>query len=672
MDPTERFVVARGGYVEQPPDLEYLPTATTLAQAVERELDAKPWAAGAVRGEVALAVDGGKTVESLKEEKIRALVRLGDRAPFGRGEKTLYDDTVRRCTQIEAERVTVDGAGWRAACEAIRTALATEMSLAGCDVEIQVHKLLVYDAGDHFDTHADTEKSEGMIASAVVVAESDHAGGALVMKHRGAEARLIDGGAPQGYVRWAVWYADVAHKIEPIRHGHRVAITLNVRLGASRPLQARPIRDARLDNSLWTRTYEDHHTRWARRRGLRGTGGRQYARKLVWLLGHRYTEPGLKAELLKGADRQLAALLGTGRGDERVLVGWLEVRTVGYARRVRGWEWNDNDPRWSERREVDWTLQEQEEAEDRTGLELHREDEYYDDDHRMTRVEPSAGLPVLAMGRARRRDVWVEGLRTLDGERADYGRIAVETCELAPPQAVEGLETCGARVYEATGNEGAILELQYRHAALVVWQPNESALDMLADCGGRAALAGEFATVRRRGRDYAFNTQLSDVAKRWRRAMTADGGGPAPEAHRTLLAALREGEERVYAHEIAPLDLDEAGAEIVARELRAAEERERRDWRETLHHLVEEWPWRDDALANRSGAAALFEHLLTDDVGRAIAERMCGHEGREAVEQYVAKLRRRVHREMYQRRRDARFTRDYPGDGLQDNETRGA
>ena len=664
MDPTERFVVAPGGYVEQPPDLEYLPTATTLAQAVERELDAKPWAAGAVRGDLALAVDGEKTVESLKEEMIGALVKLGRPAPFGRGEKTLYDDTVRRCTQIEGARVAVSGAGWRAACEGIRTALATEMGLAGCDVEIDVHKLLLYDRLGHFDTHTDTEKNEGMIASAVVVAGSDHAGGALAMKHRGAEARLIDRQAPQGYVQWAVWYADVAHKVEPIRHGRRVAIALNVRLGASRPLEARPIRDERLDDSLWTRTYEDHHTRWARRAGLSGTVGRQYARKLVWLLGHRYTEPGLKAELLKGADRQLAALLGAGRGSERVLLGWLEVRTVGYARTERGWKWNDNDPRWEERRDVDRAQQDAEEAEDRAGLELDREDEYFDGDYGMTRVEPPVGLPVLAMGRARRRDVWVEGLRTLDGERADYGRIAVETCELAPAEAVEGLETCGARVYEATGNEGAILELQYRHAALVIWQPNESALDMLADCGGRAALAGELATVRRLGRRYAFHTDPSDVAKRWRRAMAADGGGPAPEAHRTLLAALREGEEKVYAHEIAPLDLDEAGAEIVARELRAGGEREGRGWRETLRHLIEERPWRDDAQTNRSGAEALFESLLTDDAGLAIAERMCGREGREAVEWYMAELRREEHCETYKRRRDARFTRDYPGDGL--------
>ena len=58
--------------------------------------------------------------------------------------------------------------------------------------------------------------------------------------------------------------------------------------------------------------------------------------------------------------------------------------------------------------------------------------------------------------------------------------------------------------------------------------------------------------------------------------------------------------------------------------------------------------------------------------GSRSPERMCGYEGREAVEGYIAKLRRKKHRDTYLRRRDARFTRDYPGDGLRDNETGGA
>ena len=67
---------------------------------------------------------------------------------------------------------------------------------------------------------------------------------------------------------------------------------------------------------------------------------------------------------------------------------------------------------------------------------------------------------------------------------------------------------------------------------------------------------------------------------------------------------------------------------------------------------------------NRSGAAAVLKHLLTDEVGLAIAERMCNCEGQEAVEEQMARLRREEHRRTYDRRRNARITRDYPGDGL--------
>ena len=70
MNPTERFAIPRNRYVERPPDLEYRPTATTLAQAVMRELDAAPWAEGAARGALSLAVDGEKTVEALEEENL--------------------------------------------------------------------------------------------------------------------------------------------------------------------------------------------------------------------------------------------------------------------------------------------------------------------------------------------------------------------------------------------------------------------------------------------------------------------------------------------------------------------------------------------------------------------------------------------------------------------------
>ena len=83
--PTDRFVLRRGGYVEQPPDLEYRPTGTTLAQAVERELDAKAWAAGAVHGDFELTVDGENTVDTLEAKSIKTLAAVGCRPVRTRG-----------------------------------------------------------------------------------------------------------------------------------------------------------------------------------------------------------------------------------------------------------------------------------------------------------------------------------------------------------------------------------------------------------------------------------------------------------------------------------------------------------------------------------------------------------------------------------------------------------
>ena len=60
----------------------------------------------------------------------------------------------------------------------------------------------------------------------------------------------------------------------------------------------------------------------------------------------------------------------------------------------------------------------------------------------------------------------------------------------------------------------------------------------------------------------------------------------------------------------------------------------------------------------------MLERLLTDDAGLAIAEQMCNCEGREAVEEHMARLKREDHRRTYDRRRSGRRTRDYPGDGL--------
>ena len=168
-----------------------------------------------------------------------------------------------------------------------------------------------------------------------------------------------------------------------------------------------------------------------------------------------------------------------------------------------------------------------------------------------------------------RQNTWVEGLRSLGGEHIDYGPIEVLDGEIVPPGALAHAAPVGARVYEATGNEGASLELQYRHAVLAMWRRNWATLRMLARCGGRLALVVEFAQRQRNAPNRAYqHGDIDDVLALWTQALETDGGGPQPRAYRLILdatgrnespwahAALREH----YVEQVAAADLD---AEVV-------------------------------------------------------------------------------------------------------------
>ena len=148
--------------------------------------------------------------------------------------------------------------------------------------------------------------------------------------------------------------------------------------------------------------------------------------------------------------------------------------------------------------------------------------------------------PELHLKDIARQNAWVEGLRSLGGEAVEHGAIEVLDGEIVPPGALSRATPTGGRVYEATGNEGASLELQYRHAALVVWRRNRATLRMLARCGGRLALAVELAqrTAAERGRD-SMEGGIEDVLSLWREALASDGGGPEPDTHRIILDKLQ-------------------------------------------------------------------------------------------------------------------------------------
>lgn len=127
--------------------------------------------------------------------QIASLVEQAERAPYGRGEETVVDTSVRRVWQIDADRVKVGGRSWEANLESL---LARVRAGLGCGdgVSAQLYKLLVYDRGGFFLAHRDTEKTEGMFATLVVTLPSAFRGGALRIRHGGREV-TVDSGATE-------------------------------------------------------------------------------------------------------------------------------------------------------------------------------------------------------------------------------------------------------------------------------------------------------------------------------------------------------------------------------------------------------------------------------------------------------------------------------------------
>ena len=530
MNPTTRYELEPGEWRPDPPRVSYGCDRSRLVALLGEELRASVGAQGASAAGPTLEVRGRTLGCPVTEHDIEWLQSVATPAPYGRGEETLLDPTVRDALQIEADDIRIGTAAWDDLRSEMLRAVAADMGLQDATLRLVPLKLLIYRAGGHFAEHADTEKTPGMIASLALILPGQYEGGALVVEHAAERLRGGGGGSPRW--RWVAWYADCRHWLEPVRSGVRLAMTFGVAIDAEQPLTRRKASSHQLGWTLWGRSYAEEHTAWAARGRRSRAGNEQYGQKLVWVLSHRYTEPGLRAPLLKGRDRELARTLIDDPHGEACYLGWLQIRETGSALTESGDSWGDDAYSWDD-------------VEQETDIDPPP-DAMLDQDGLLTPDDPAPlrikhrDTPELHLEAIARQNTWLEGLRSLDGEAVEHGDIEVLDGEIVPHGALAHAIPDGGRVYEATGNEGASLELQYRHAVLVLWRRNPATLRMLARCGGRLALAVEMA--QRDADPHGNNVRagcIEDVLSLWREALESDGGAPEPEAHRLILKKLQ-------------------------------------------------------------------------------------------------------------------------------------
>ena len=101
------------------------------------------------------------------DSQIEAVVRRAQRAPYGRGEHTIVDTSVRNAWQLDAAIVRISGKAWETIFQQIMSRVIAGLGCSGMSVSATLYKLLVYETGGLFRPHRDTEKADGMFGTLV-------------------------------------------------------------------------------------------------------------------------------------------------------------------------------------------------------------------------------------------------------------------------------------------------------------------------------------------------------------------------------------------------------------------------------------------------------------------------------------------------------------------------
>jgi predicted 2-oxoglutarate/Fe(II)-dependent dioxygenase YbiX len=383
---------------------------------------------------LSIEVDGvGSIAFPVSSAQARELLGLGEPARFGRGEETLTDPGVRDTWEIPKKLVH---ASWDDdELNDILTMVKDELGLPiAAELTADLHSLLVYEQGQFFRAHQDSEKDDSMIGTLVVTLPSDHTGGDLVVRHldeknsyRGSTAELS----------LVAFYADCRHEVAKVRSGYRIVLTYNLLLGGDAAL---PEGDEGAVGELAGFLREHFSTPVFSRYGGSPSGPPD---RLVYLLDHEYTPRALSWRGLKGADAARGSLLRAAAeraGDEAVLA-LADIKTTHSA-----YDYYEDRGRtyWDEEDEED---KEDENADDQAGYEIQE------------LIESTVTLTH-----------WTGP----DGDRLEATSLDVGEDEVCASIGTDDFEPYTSDYEGYMGNWGNTLDRWYHRAAIVVWPRERS------------------------------------------------------------------------------------------------------------------------------------------------------------------------------------------------------
>ena len=208
-------------------------------------------------------------------------------------------------------------------------------------LDAELHSVLVYEPGQFFAAHQDSEKDDAMIGSLVVLLPSRSTGGDVVVSHRG-ETMSYRGSASA--LTFIAFYADTRHEVLPVESGYRVALTYNLCL-AGNSIAAGAVAPDRSD--AVAALLKKHFGTAVAPRWRHDSEAGETPDRLVFLLDHQYS---LRWPQLKGDDATRAAALRNAADQ----VGCAVALALAEIQETWDVEYEDYSPRggrrgWSER-----------------------------------------------------------------------------------------------------------------------------------------------------------------------------------------------------------------------------------------------------------------------------------------------------------------------------------
>lgn len=382
-------------------------------------------------------VDVGPIKLPISASLAKRLVDVGTRSPFGLGEQTLVDLAVRNAWEIPRSRVRLDGRRWN---PFLRKQLAIVRSGLGLpqdgELSAELDKLVIYEEGQFFVTHQDTEKNDSMLGSLVVVLPSRSSGGTLQVEQHGARLEFPRTSRNARELEWIAFYSDCHHRVQPVEGGHRIALTYNLMF---EPGASGLVPGSGTSTDVVTEVVDAVRAFFE----APAPGSDARPQKLVYLLDHEYTPSRLAWGNLKRIDRDRAAALRQAAVelDCEVFLALAENHEI--------WQCEPRDSRRYGSR-------------GRT----HRDD------------ESQVFVPTL--------DGVIDASATLghwldaDGESADHEPMKIKAGELRFTVAWDARQPFKSEYEGYMGNWGDTLERWYHRAAVVLW-PKESTFHIRAE-----------------------------------------------------------------------------------------------------------------------------------------------------------------------------------------------